>query len=82
MNYKDVAESAAGRVKNLMSLTTRGASFQDAGSCWYFFNGESERFALALMLFTRLDKNDIYNHHIVYQLLELQRAHQGFWKST
>ena len=82
MNYKDVAESAAGRIKNLMSLTTRGASFQDAGRCWYFFNGESERFALALMLFTRLDKNDIYNHHIVYQLLELQRAHQGFWKST
>lgn len=80
----ELAKQASLKIKNLMSLTTRGASFQDTHSCfsWYFFNGESENFALALMLFTKLDASDIYNQHLMFQLLELQKASQGYWKTT
>ncbi len=84
MNYREVAESACVKIKNLMSLTNQGVSFQNSynPSCWFFYNTRSEDFALALMLFSKLDKNDIYNQHIVNQLLLLQKAGQGKWKST
>ncbi len=82
--YDDLAKTAVTKIKNLMSLTTRGASFQnDTNWCgWYFFNGDAERYALALHLFTKVDSEDLYNGHLVWQILELEKAGQGRWQST
>ncbi len=81
---RKLAEEAALKIKNMMALTVRGCSFQ-LESPWYFWNfcnGESERFALTLHLFMLLDKSDVYVEHLVWQLLENQRAGNGYWKNT
>ena len=84
MNNRKLADTAAIKIKNFMALTARGVSFQTETpwSSWYFFNGDSERYALALHLFTKLNAEDIYNGHLVYQILQLQNAGKGWWKST
>ncbi len=84
MSYDEVSKSACAKIKNLMSLTNQGVTFQNTynPSCWFFYSTRSEDFALSLMLFSKLDKNDLYNQHIVNQLLLLQKAGQGKWKST
>lgn len=77
------AALAVKKIKNLMSLTTRGASFQNSipFAGWYFYNSNPERYALALHLFTKVDADDMYNGHLVWQLLELERGN-GRWHST
>ena len=84
LGYKDLSALAVKKLKNLMALTTRGASFQNSvpHSSWYFFNGNPERFALTLHLFTKVDPDDIYNGHLVWQLLELAKSGNGRWCST
>ena len=84
LNNRNVADTAAVKIKNMMALTARGASFQMQSPwySWYFFNGDSERYALALHLFTKLNAEDIYNGHLVYQILQLQNAGKGWWQST
>lgn len=80
------AKACASKLRSMISLTTRGASFthgSDGGrGNWCFFNDESEKFALALQLFTTLDPADKANQHLVYELLELQKAGKGYWQST
>ena len=77
------AALAVKKIKNLMSLTTRGASFQNSVpfAGWYFYNSNPERYALALHLFTKVDADDIYDGHLVWQLLELEKGN-GRWHST
>ncbi len=84
LGYKEQSALAVKKIKNLMSLTTRGASFQNSVpmSGWYFYNGNPERYALALHLFTKVDADDIYNGHLVWQLLEMEKAGKGRWYST
>ncbi|MBQ7159776.1 MAG: Ig-like domain-containing protein [Treponema sp.] len=84
LGKRDLAEKAAAKIKNMMSLTARGASFQTTApwSFWYFFNGNAERYALALHLFTALNAEDRYNTHLVYEVLEMQRTGKGRWQST
>lgn len=81
---REAAALAAKKIKNSMVLTVRGASFQTSTpwARWYFYNTDSERYALSLHLFTLLNKDDLYNAHLVYQLLELQKASMGYWGST
>ena len=84
MGNRKLADTAALKIKNMMSLTVRGASFQQNSPWygWYFYNGNSERYALALHLFTKLNAEDIYNGHLVYEILQLQKAGNGWWQST
>ena len=81
---QDVAKQAAKKIKNLMALTTRGVSFQTTApwESWYFYNSDAERYALALHLFTKLDAEDLYNGHLVWQILEMEKSGQGRWQST
>lgn len=81
---QDTAKQAAKKIKNLMALTTRGVSFQTTApwESWYFYNSDAERYALALHLFTKLDAEDLYNGHLVWQILELEKSGQGRWQST
>ena len=83
LNDKENAALAVKKIKNLMSLTTRGASFQNSIPFfgWSFYNTDPERYALALHLFTKMDADDIYNAHLVWQLLELEKG-KGRWYST
>ena len=83
MGDKANVSLAVKKIKNLMALTTRGASFQDSApfAGWYFYNSNPERYALALHLFTKADADDIYNGHLVWQLLELEKG-SGRWHST
>lgn len=78
------ARQAAAKLRNLMSLTARGASFHaDAPwRTWHFFNSASERYALALHLLSSLNAADSCNGHLVWEILQLQRAGQGWWQST
>ena len=84
LGYSDLSTLAVKKLKNLMALTTRGVSFQNSVpfSGWYFFNGNPERFALALHLFTKVNADDIYNGHLVWQLLEMAKSGKGRWYST
>ncbi len=47
-----------------------------------YFNDESERNALLLQFFTALDYSDSINGRLLHNLLELQRAGNGYWKNT
>lgn len=82
--YDDLAEKAASKLKNMISLTARGASFQTAvpWGRWSFYNGNAERYALSLHLFTLLNSQDRYNGHLVWELLQMQKAGNGHWQST
>ena len=83
---KTKAAAIMKRVRSRMSLTTRGADISGAGGSygrWSFFNDQSESFALCLQLATQLDPADSVNGHLVYELLQLQRAGKGgYWTST
>lgn len=77
------AEEAVARIKNTMALTTRGVVFQSGDfECWQFFGGKIEQYALCLELFSKLNPNDMYVSRLVYELLELQKAFKGTWRST
>ena len=78
------AEECAETLRSNISLTTRGASFSHGweGGNWCFFSDRSEKFALALQLYTTLDPANSLNQNLVYELLELQKAGRGYWTST
>ena len=80
------AKDIAAKLRKFISLTTRGASFtngwKDGRGYWSFFNDSSEIYALALQLFTQLNPKDDLNQHLVYELLQLQKASRGYWTST
>ncbi len=80
-NAKEVAK----QIKRYTRPTTRGIDLttrKGYWSSWYYFSGETEAYAMALKFFSKLDTNDEINGRLVYQLLELQKAGNGFWKST
>lgn len=80
---KKLAEEAVAKIKNAMALTTRGVVFQSGNfECWYFFGGKIEQYALCLELFSKLNPNDLYVSRLVYEMLELQKAFKGTWRST
>ena len=81
---RPLTERAIQRIKNCMTLTPRGASFQidPATRYWYFYNSTAERYALALHLLTEWDATDTYISHLVYELLQMQKSGRGYWQST
>lgn len=63
--------------------TVRGVDITEGGSSgWMYFNDESERNALLLQFFTQLDYADDMNGRLLFNLLEIQRAGNGYWKNT
>ena len=86
-DWKGEAKETGTKLRRFISQTTRGASFTNVwersyGGYWSFFNDESEVFALSLQLFTQLSAADELNQHLVYELLQLQKASHGYWTST
>ena len=81
---KSAAQSLAKKIRRYIKLTTRGADIADSsyGNYWSFFTDKSEKFALCLQLFTELNPADEINGHFIYELLALQKAGKGYWKST
>ncbi|MCM1222450.1 MAG: hypothetical protein NC548_49080, partial [Lachnospiraceae bacterium] len=80
---RSLAEKAVAKIKNAMALTTRGVTFQSGDfECWHFFGGKIEQYALCLELFSKLNPSDIYVGRLVYEMLEMQRAFKGTWRST
>lgn len=81
---KSAAQSLAKKIRRYIKLTTRGADIADSSydNYWSFFTDKSEKFALCLQLFTELNPADEINGHFIYELLALQKAGKGYWKST
>lgn len=71
------------KVSSFMRPTTRGVDITNQNwSYWQFFGGEIETYALALKLYSVADPENQNVGRLVYQLLQLQRASHGYWKST
>lgn len=82
---KGKAKDIAKKIRRYTKYSTRGidlTSMQKEFSYWSFFNDKSEDYALLLQLFSKLDPENDINQHILYELLELVRAGNGYWKST
>lgn len=78
------AQTIAQKILSYTRMTSRGIDISQKykNHRWCFFNDDSERYALLLQLLTKLDKKDITNQHCVYELLKMQKAHNGRWQST
>ncbi len=79
------AEAVAKDIRAHVRPTTRGADVTDSrftSSPWMYFNDVSERNALLLQFFTALDPSDDLNGRFLFNLLEIQRAGNGYWKNT
>ncbi|MFA6938272.1 MAG: MG2 domain-containing protein [Treponema sp.] len=79
------AQDIAKLIKRYTKLSTRGVdltSKQKQFHYWSYFNGKAEDYALLLTLYSKLDPTDRINQHIVYELLELEKAGKGYWQST
>ncbi|MCR5762445.1 MAG: hypothetical protein K6G00_03590 [Treponema sp.] len=78
------AEALAQKILSFTRMTSRGIDISQKykNHRWCFFNDDSERYALLLQLFTKLNKKDNINPHCVYELLKMQKAHNGRWQST
>lgn len=72
------------KLKSQISLTTQGADMYDSGEdgYWSIFSDESEKFALAIQLLSRTNPDDNILQHLIFELLQLQKAGKGYWKST
>ncbi|MBP5251534.1 MAG: hypothetical protein J6Z17_03870 [Treponema sp.] len=68
------------KIRNRITLTPQGADIQDKYD-WYWYSGDAEKFAAALMFFVKLDAADEINDHLVFELLKLQGI-KGYWNST
>ena len=82
---REEAVAVAEEIRAHTRPTTRGVDITDPEfntSPWMFFNDESERNALLLHFFTALDYTDGINGRLLFNLLELQRAGNGYWKNT
>ncbi len=79
------AKEAAQKIRKYMRPTVRGMdiqSIQGNFTMWGFLNSKTENYALVLKLLTLLDKNDKFIGNLVYELLEFQKAGNGYWTST
>lgn len=81
---KAFAEECAKRIRSFIRPTAQGADLTDPRGnilgFWCFYDGGSERLALAMQLFTLLDKDDAMIGRILYSLMAAQRS--GYWQST
>ncbi len=76
------AEEILSQIRKFTTLTTRGIEIQSDGGFWCFLNSDSENYALLLELCTKFDKDSDLNPRIVYELLKMQKAGKGYWRST
>ena len=82
---KTGAQTVAKEIRSHSRPTTRGIDITDPqfdSSPWMYFNDESEQNALLLQFFTALDYADGINGRLLFNLLELQQAGNGYWKNT
>ncbi len=79
---KASAQKALLKVKNAVTLTNRGADIAGRTSYWGCFGGKNDDLSLALQAFASLNPSDSYVGHLVYELLERQKASKGYWTST
>ncbi|MEE0133162.1 MAG: MG2 domain-containing protein [Treponema sp.] len=79
----DKALEIAADVRRHSRPTVRGMDITDGASAgWMYFSGESEMNALLLQFFTQLNAADDMNGRLLFNLLEIQRAGNGYWKNT
>jgi len=83
---KGKAEALAKKIRQYTKYSTRGidiTSMQGGFDYWSYYNDKCEDYALLLHLFSKIAPSDDINQHIVYELLEFERAgNHGYWKST
>lgn len=81
---EDFATECAKRIRSFIRPTAQGADLTDprgnVSALWCFYDGSSERLALAMQLFTMLNKDDAMIGRLLFQLLSNQR--RGYWQST
>ena len=80
---RDKALEIAADVRRHSRPTVRGMDITDGASAgWMYFSGESQMNALLLQFFTQLNAADDMNGRLLFNLLEIQRAGNGYWKNT
>lgn len=84
LGNRSAAQEAAAKLRRYTRLSTRGVDITQKFRAhrWCFFNGTAEPYALALQVFTNLNADDDINQRLVYELLKMQRAGNGYWQST
>lgn len=84
LSYKEFAAECAKRIRSFIRPTAQGADLTDprgnSNNWWCFYDGNSERLALAMQLFTMLDKDDEMIGRLLFSLMSAQRC--GYWQST
>ena len=82
-NATSNAKDAAKKLRTYMRPTTRGVDITNPKAphwAFAYYGDQAENLALALQLFTLLDKDDEMNTRLIYSLMSNQRA--GYWKNT
>lgn len=78
---KTKAVALSKKIKNACSLTAQGVDIQKLRYSSSMIR-DCDVYALVLQLLSRLDSEDVFNSHIVFQLLQMQKASRGYWYST
>ena len=81
----DRAAKIAKKMRRFIRLSAHGADISDAASqsaYWPNCSNGAEKFALCLHVFSALDAEDEINRHLLYELLQLQKASKGYWRNT
>ncbi|MBP7479604.1 MAG: hypothetical protein KA785_04085 [Spirochaetaceae bacterium] len=79
------AKEAAQKIRKYMKPDVRGMDLQSVHgnwTMWGFYNNKTENYALVLKLLTLINKDDKFIGNLVYELLEFQKAGNGYWTST
>lgn len=81
----DNANEVAKQIRSYLKPTTRGVditSRQERWSSWQYYSAENEAYPLVLKFLTQLNSEDPMISRLVYQLLERQKAGNGYWHTT
>jgi uncharacterized protein YfaS (alpha-2-macroglobulin family) len=78
------AAETAGKLRNLIRFTTRGADITDPleKNRYSFYGGKAEQLALTLQFFVEQFPGDQINGRLLHSLLENRRAGGGYWENT
>lgn len=78
------AANTAGRLRNLVRLSAKGADITDPmdKNRSSFYGGKTEQLALTLQFFVDLYPGDQINGRLLYSLLETKRAGVDYWENT
>jgi uncharacterized protein YfaS (alpha-2-macroglobulin family) len=78
------AAETAGKLRNLVRSTTRGADITDPleKNRYSFYGGKAEQLALTLQFFVEQFPGDQINGRLLHSLLENRRAAGGYWENT